>query len=73
MRKRPINTAPSNAVAVYARKSSNNQRDESITAQLRACEEYAQRHGLEIVEVYTDYAKTGTNTDREQFATVNFG
>ena len=66
MRKRPINTAPSNAVAVYTRKSSNNQRDESITAQIRACEEYAQRHGLEIVATYTDSSKTGTNADREQ-------
>ena len=66
MRKRPINTAPPNAVAVYARKSSTNQRDESITAQLRACEEFAQRHNLEIVKVYSDYSKTGTNPDREQ-------
>jgi site-specific DNA recombinase len=52
---------------IYARFSSTNQRDESIDAQVRACTEYAKHNGIEIVKVYADHAKTGTNSDREQF------
>jgi site-specific DNA recombinase len=53
--------------AIYARYSSHNQREESIEAQIRACEEYAKRKGLQIVGQYTDSAKSGTNSDRESF------
>ena len=52
---------------VYARFSSDNQRQESIDAQVRACTVYAENKGLKIVKVYADSAKTGTNSDREQF------
>jgi site-specific DNA recombinase len=52
---------------IYARYSSHNQREESIEAQIRACEEYAKRKNLHIVGHYTDSAKTGTNSDRESF------
>ena len=38
----------------YARFSSDNQREESIAAQLRAIREYAARNGIEIVRTYTD-------------------
>lgn len=53
--------------AAYARFSSDNQRDESIDAQLRAIRKYAEDNGIEIVEEYIDRAKTGTNADRESF------
>ena len=66
MRKKPINTAPSDAVAAYMRYSSDNQKIESITAQKRFIDEYAKRHGLNIVATYVDEARTGTNADREQ-------
>ena len=49
------------------RYSSTNQREESIEAQVRACQEYAKRNGLIIVEIYADLAKTGTNAEREEF------
>lgn len=39
---------------VYARFSSDNQRDESIDAQIRAAEDYARRNDMQIVEVYKD-------------------
>ena len=42
--------------AIYARFSSHNQREESIEAQVRACTEYAQRKGLQVVEIYADAA-----------------
>jgi len=59
--------ANGNTAALYARFSSDNQREESIDAQIRACREYAKSNGLEVVNVYTDSAKTGTNSNREGF------
>ena len=52
---------------IYARYSSHNQREESIEAQVRECKKFAVSQGLHIVEVYSDSAKSGTNTDREAF------
>lgn len=66
MRKKRI-IAPDGTAAIYARYSSANQRDESLTAQIRACQEYAKNNNLQIIKVYSDAAKTGTNTNREQF------
>ena len=59
--------APENTAVIYARYSSVNQREESIEAQVRACQEYAQRNGLKVIDVYADSAKTGTNAERENF------
>ncbi len=54
--------------AVYARYSSDNQREESIDAQLRACREYAAKNRLKIVAEYVDKAKSATSTDnRSEF------
>lgn len=53
--------------AAYARFSSDNQRDESIDAQLRAIHKFAAEKGYQIVEEYIDRAKTGTNDRREDF------
>lgn len=54
-------------VALYARFSSNNQREESISAQLRAMHKYCEDYGYNIVGEYCDEAKSGTNTNREEF------
>jgi site-specific DNA recombinase len=59
--------APDNATVIYARYSSKNQKETSIDAQLRACEEYAQNSGLAIVNRYCDSAQTGRDADRAQF------
>ena len=67
MRYKPPNTVIDDASVIYARYSSSNQREESIEAQIRACEEYAKRKNLQIVAHYTDSAKSGTNSDREGF------
>ena len=42
-----------NAV-IYARYSSDNQREESIEGQLRECKEYAERNGMNVVATYID-------------------
>lgn len=54
----------------YARFSSDNQRDESIDAQLRAIRKYAETNNIEIVREYIDRAKTGANADRESFQSM---
>ena len=53
--------------AVYARYSSENQRDESIDAQLCAIEEYAKRNDIAIVATYIDRAKSATTAERPSF------
>ncbi len=52
---------------VYTRFSTDKQRDESIAAQLRAIELYAQKNNIEIIHKYVDEAKTATSDDRENF------
>lgn len=51
----------------YARFSSDNQREESITAQLRAIREYAAKHNIIIIREYTDEARSATTDDRPGF------
>ena len=55
-------------VVAYARFSSDNQRTESILAQVRAIEDYCKRNGYRLIKIYKDEAISGTSTeDREQF------
>jgi site-specific DNA recombinase len=51
-------------VALYARYSSDNQRDASIEDQLRQCRERAVREGWTIVETYSDRAISGASLIR---------
>ena len=51
----------------YARFSSDNQRDESIDAQLRAINEYAEKNNFEITEQYIDRARSATTSERPEF------
>ena len=48
-------------VALYARYSSDSQRDASIADQLRACRTHAEKQGWQIVEEYTDHAVSGAS------------
>ena len=54
-------------VALYARYSSDNQRDASIADQLRVCRAYAERQGWTIGEEYTDHAVSGATLLRAGF------
>lgn len=56
-----------NRVALYARFSSDNQRSESIDAQVRAMEAYCQQHRYVIVKTYVDEAKSATSDRRPAF------
>ena len=50
---------------IYARYSSNNQTEDSIHAQVRACEEYATQQGIKIVGIYKDEAVSGRESKTE--------
>lgn len=55
-----------NAV-IYARYSSDNQREESIDGQLRECKEYADKNGLTIINTYIDRALSAKTANRPEF------
>ncbi len=57
---------PEKAV-IYARYSSDNQRDASIDQQVKACEIYAAEQNLEVLRVYDDRALTGKTDKRPGF------
>ena len=48
---------------IYARYSSDNQREESIEGQLRECKAFAVKNDIQIVETYIDRAFS-VRTDR---------
>ena len=52
---------------LYARFSSDNQREESIEAQIRAMHEYCSRNSIVIIHEYCDRAKSATTDDRPEF------
>ena len=54
---------------IYARFSSDRQREESIEGQIRECSEYAQRQGITVVGEYIDRAKSASKDTekRENF------
>ena len=52
---------------IYARYSSDNQREESITAQIRACTEYCQRKKYFVTGTYTDEARSALTDNRPEF------
>lgn len=49
---------------IYARFSSERQRDKSIEGQVRVCTEEAERNGDRVVRVYADRAASDTTTER---------
>lgn len=52
---------------LYCRYSSHAQREVSIEQQIHACRDFAERLGIEIVQVYEDHALSGTNDKRPAF------
>ncbi len=52
---------------IYARFSSDNQREESIEGQIRECMEYAERNGITIIDTYIDRALSAKTDNRPNF------
>ena len=50
----------------YCRYSSNNQREESIEAQMRAIEQYCKAKEIELIRFYKDEAISGTSIKNSQ-------
>lgn len=55
-----------NAV-IYPRFSSHGQNEQSIEGQIRICKEFAESKGFNIINIYPEKARTGTNDDRPAF------
>jgi site-specific DNA recombinase len=51
-------------VVIYARYSSDNQRDASIEDQIRICQAHAEREGWQVIGCYTDHAISGATVLR---------
>ena len=52
---------------IYARYSSDNQREESIEGQLRECKEFAKKNGITILNSYIDRALSAKTDNRPEF------
>jgi len=52
---------------IYARYSSDGQREESVEGQLRECKEFAERHNMTVITHYIDRALSARTDDRPQF------
>ncbi len=52
---------------IYARHSSDNQREASIEDQLEICRRYIHRHGWKFVQAYQDRALSGASDKRPAY------
>ena len=52
---------------IYARYSSDNQREESIDGQLRECKKFAEYNGITIIGEYIDRAFSAKTDNRPEF------
>jgi len=52
---------------IYARYSSDGQREESIEGQLRECKEYAERQNMTVISTYVDRAVSARTDNRPEF------
>lgn len=52
---------------IYARYSSDSQRDESIDGQIRECKEYAERNDITVIGTYIDRALSAKTDNRPDF------
>jgi site-specific DNA recombinase len=58
---------------IYARYSSENQREASIADQVRVCKERIAREGWEVVQVFQDRAVSGASTMRSAYQAMLAG
>ena len=52
---------------IYARYSSDNQREESIDGQIRECKEFAKKNDIRIIDTYIDRALSAKTDNRPSF------
>ena len=56
-----------NNAVIYPRFSSSGQNEQSIESQIRICREFAEKQGYNVVGIYPEKARTGTNDSRPAF------
>ncbi len=56
-----------NNAVIYPRFSSAGQNEQSIESQIRICREFAESQGYNVVGIYPEKARTGTNDSRPAF------
>ena len=61
------NTRMTMTGVIYARYSSDNQREESIEGQLRECKEFAEKNDITILVTYIDRALSAKTDNRPDF------
>ena len=62
---------PGNTAICYYRYSSEAQREVSIDQQKQAAHDYADTHGLHIINEYEDKAVSGTRNDRDGYNAIS--
>ena len=67
MTKKKINNEGSMRAVIYARYSSENQREESIEGQLRECYAFARKNDISVVGEYIDRAFSAKTDKRPDF------
>jgi len=61
------NALASGDAVIYARYSSHSQKEESIEQQVEECKGFAEREGLNVIEIYSDKAITGRKETRAAY------
>ena len=56
---------------IYARYSSDNQREESIEGQIRECTAYAEKNGITVIKHYIDRAFSAKTDNRPEFQQIS--
>ena len=55
---------------IYARYSSDNQREESIEGQIRECTAYVEKNGITVIKHYIDRAFSAKTDNRPEFQQI---
>ena len=59
-----MNATPGLRAAIYARYSTDKQKDTSVEDQIRLCRRLCEQKGWQVTEVFTDHALSGKNALR---------
>ncbi|MFW8636116.1 recombinase family protein [Cribrihabitans pelagius] len=65
-----MNTTPGLRAAIYARYSTDKQKDTSVEDQIRLCRRMCEQNRWQVTEVFTDHALSGKNTLRPGYQSL---
>ena len=73
MANKRVNDDGSMKAVIYARYSSENQREESIDGQIRECYAFARKNNISVIAEYIDRAFSAKTDRRPDFSTYDQG